>query len=120
MADLIEAIDADKDELEQLMDGLGVPQDRFKVAGAWMAEKIGRLKLNGQITGYSPLSRLVELEGLALGIEGKKSLWKSLARLQGSDPRLSTVDLDLLVKRAEEQLELLEPHRQEAALNAFS
>ena len=39
------------------------------VAG-WVAEKAGRLKLNGSLLTYSPLSRLVELEGLSLGVEG--------------------------------------------------
>ena len=36
-----------------------------KNAGAWALEKVGRLKLNGELTSYSPLSRVVELEGLA-------------------------------------------------------
>lgn len=36
-----------------------------------VAEKLGRLKPNGQLHGYSPLSRVIELEGLYLGISGK-------------------------------------------------
>ena len=40
---------------------------------AWSAEKFGRLKLNGQLSGYSPLSRLEELEILALVAEGKSN-----------------------------------------------
>ena len=43
------------------MDDLGVGS-RAKDGAAWVAEKLGRLKTNGQLTGYSPLSRLVELE----------------------------------------------------------
>ena len=35
--------------------------------------KTGRLKLNGRITGYSPLSRLVEVEGLLIGVYGKRA-----------------------------------------------
>ncbi len=46
------------------MAALGVPQDRVKNAMGWGAEKLGRLKPNGQLTGYSPLSRMVELKGL--------------------------------------------------------
>ena len=53
-----------------------------------MAEKLGRLKPNGQILGYSPLSRLVELETLALGITGKRSLWEALLGVADEDARL--------------------------------
>ena len=117
---LIAEIDADRESLENLMSALDAPQDRMKLAGAWLAEKVGRLKLNGQITGYSPLSRLIELEGLKLGITGKKSLWESLKKIENMDARLATTDLDLLIKRADEQLEALEPHRLEAAAKAFA
>jgi hypothetical protein len=117
---LIAEIDADRTELESIMDKVGASQDRLKLAAAWTAEKAGRLKLNGQLTGYSPLSRLIELEGLKLGITGKKSLWESLKRIEDMDSRLATTDLDLLIKRADEQLEALEPHRLEAAATAFA
>ena len=50
------------------MEALGARVDRLKAAAAWGGEKLGRLKLNGQLRGYSPLSRVVELEGLALGV----------------------------------------------------
>ena len=50
---------------------LETPRARGSLRGAWTAEELERLKLNGQLAGYSPLSRLVELEGLAVGIEGK-------------------------------------------------
>lgn len=119
LTELIAEIDADRTTLETLMETMGAPQDRIKLAGAWVAEKVGRFKLNGQLTGYSPLSRLLELEGLKLGIAGKKSLWESLKKVENVDPRLATTDLDLLIKRAEEQLDALEPHRREAAAAAF-
>ena len=120
LTELVAEIDADRVQLENIMTSLSAPQDRFKLAGAWLAEKVGRLKLNGQMTGYSPLSRLVELEGLKLGITGKKSLWESLKKIENMDSRLATTDLDLLIKRADEQLEALEPHRAEAAAKAFA
>ena len=120
LTELIGEIDADRTELESIMDKVGTPQDRLKLAAGWAAEKLGRLKLNGQLTGYSPLSRLIELEGLKLGITGKKSLWESLKRIKDLDPRLATTDLDMLIKRADEQLEALEPHREEAAATAFA
>ena len=117
---LIAEIESDKDELEDLMSQLGAPTDKLKQVAAWAGEKAGRLKLNGQITGYSPLSRLIELEGLCLGVEGKASLWRSLKEISGHDPRLATFDLDRLEKRAVEQREELEVHRREAARTAFA
>lgn len=71
-------IEADKSTLESVMAQLGVRRDPIKPAGAWLAEKLGRLKLNGQLTGYSPLSRVIELEGLHIGITGKLELWRAL------------------------------------------
>ena len=53
------------------MDLEGVRVDRAKLAAAWVAEKAGRLKLNGSVFSYSPLSRLEELEFLSLAVEGK-------------------------------------------------
>ena len=64
---------AAQDLVERLGEGggLGIAVDRFKVTGAWAAEKIGRLKLNGRLREYSPLSRFVELDFLAMGIWGQ-------------------------------------------------
>ena len=82
-------IDADRKALKAIMAELGVKADRAKVAVGWAAEKMGRLKPNAQLRGYSPLSPLVELEGLLVGIQGKLSLWRALAEVAaplGLDP----------------------------------
>ena len=108
----------DRESLQRAMSDLDVGQDRIKVAGGWAAEKFGRLKLNGQLKGYSPLSRLVELEGLHLGISGKLELWRMLK--QTAEGRLRSVDLDELIKRAESQRRRLAPYRKAAAEQAIS
>lgn len=120
LRDLVQAIEEDKRELESIMDALGIANDKLKIAGAWMAEKAGRLKLNGQLTGYSPLSRLWELEGLKLGVTGKLSLWKSLKQVADHDSRLAVTDFDKLIARAEEQIDVLEKHRLDAAAEALT
>ncbi len=117
---LVDEIEEDRAALEKLMSQLGFATDRVKQASAWAAEKVGRLKPNGQLTGYSPLSRFEELEGLCLGVEGKLSLWRALQAISGHDSRLAVVDLDLLIKRAEEQRAGLEEHRLEAARTALA
>ena len=101
------------------MRALGVDASPIKPAVAWVAEKAGRVKLNGQVRGYSPLSRLLELEGLEVGISGKRSLWQVLDTSLGDDPRLAPFDLGALFDRAEAQLRDLREHRLAAASEAL-
>lgn len=112
LAELTVEIEEDRETLEEVLQAVGVGRDRLKLAGAWAGEKVGRLKLNGRLLGYSPLSRLVELEGLRLGVEGKACLWRLLREL--ADPRLSGFDFDALIARAERQCDELEQRRLEA------
>ena len=112
-------IEEDRRSVLLVMSRLGVRPDRVKKAVAWLGERAGRLKPNGQLRGYSPLSRLVELEGLCLGVEGKLSLWRSLEHAVGGDPRLAGIDFESLARRAEAQRESLEAHRVEAARTAL-
>jgi len=118
LAGLEREIDEDRDSLKALMSKLGVREDPLKVAAGWAAEKAGRLKLNGQLTGYSPLSRLVELEGLYVGVTGKLSLWKNLEATKGE--RVGGIDIAALSKRAESQRRRLAPARRKAAEEAIS
>jgi hypothetical protein len=117
---LLGELQEDRASLEDVMARLAVPRSTVKVAAGWTLEKLGRLKLNGRITSYSPLSRLVELEGLAVGIEAKRALWLALAAACGEDHRLEGVDLAGLAQRAKSQRERLEPHRLEAAKGALA
>jgi hypothetical protein len=110
---LAREIGEDRQTLLDIMSALGVGEDHVKKAGAMAAERVGRLKLNGSLFGYSPLSRLVEFEGLALGVTGKLSMWRSLRRLD--DPRLAAFDLAALETRAEAQRDGLEEQRVQAA-----
>jgi len=97
-----------------------VGKDRLKVAAGWAGEKAGRLKLNGRVTGYSPLSRLVEVEGLLLGVTGKRTAWQSLLELAPREPRLDVEELERLVARADAQLDGLQKHHAEAAGQALA
>jgi len=119
LKDFVAELEDDRSELLRVIDALGFQRGKVKYALAWAGEKAGRLKLNGQLTGYSPLSRLWEVEGLVLGVSGKRNLWRSLKQVADRDPRIAVVDLDRLEKRADAQLEALEQHRLEAARRAF-
>ena len=114
---LAEEIGGERDALEGVMERLGVRPDPLKQSLAWGAEKVGRLKPNGQLLGYSPLSRLIELEGLHVGISGKLSLWQVLGATSASE--LDGVDMAGLERRARDQIAGLEPFRIAAAREAF-
>jgi hypothetical protein len=113
-------IEEDRQSLLAIMRALEVATDRLKLVSGWGAEKLGRLKLNGRLVGYSPLSRVVELEMLALGVTGKLALWRALHRLQPDQAALADFDLPLLILRAESQLDGLETHRLRAVGEALA
>ena len=94
--------------------------DRVKEALGWAGEKLGRLKLNGQLLGYSPLSRLVELEALMLGITGKLAMWQAVRIALADDPRLAGFDLEHLAERAKLQRRTVESLRRRAAVEALT
>lgn len=94
-------IEADRTTLEEILDRLGVSRSPVKPVAAWVLERLGRLKPNGHLRGYSPLSRMLELEGLAMGIAGKIELWRTLETLE-LDERAG-VDFAALTERAQRQ-----------------
>ena len=97
------------------------PPDVFRMPRPGMGlrrDKLGRLKLNGSIVSPSPLSRLIELEGLYLGVTGKLSPWTNLKASAGG--RISSLDLSLLIERAISQQSRLEGLSVRAAAEALS
>jgi hypothetical protein len=120
LAGLADEIDADRRALESIMDDLGVGPDRAKETVAWVGEKLGRLKPNGRLTGYSPLSRLVELEVLTLGVTGKLALWRTLGQLAEELPELDGDYLARLAAGAEAQQRGLEEHHLHAGRDALA
>lgn len=109
----------DRRTLQQLVAALGFRESKVKTAAAWAAERLGRLKLNGQVTGYSPLSRVLELEALLVGVAGKRALWQALGALPTTAERLSRFDLDGLEERAVRQQAEVEELRLRAVRDAF-
>lgn len=105
---------------ETIMRRLGVKPSPVKTGLATIAERLGRLKLNGRLVTTSPLSRFVELEFLAMGIDGRKQLWTTLRDLAGLGAGLPDVDFDQLIARAERQRAELEPFRVSAGRKAFA
>jgi hypothetical protein len=115
LENLVAEIVQDRESLLHLMHRLGIGKDSLKVVVGWAGEKAGRLKMNGRLLGYSPLSRLVELEGLTIGVRGKLSLWECLKAVADLDPVLAEFELDTLIARADAQLAGLKHERIAAA-----
>jgi hypothetical protein len=116
---LAREIAEDRRSLLDVMRRLGVPVRRHKVIAGWAGEKAGRLKANGRVVRRSPLSSLVELEAMRLGVEGKASGWRTLRELADGDDRLDAGLLDTLIARAHDQAELLEDIRVRRAAELF-
>lgn len=119
LEEIAREIEQDRASLRMAMKQFGVAENLAKASLAWITERAGRLKLNGHLLTYSPLSRVEELEALRLGVEGKLALWRTLKETRGADPRLEGLDLDELARRAERQTGELEAMRLKAARGAF-
>ena len=119
---LLAAIERELDEdlttVERIMERLEVSPARGKDAAAWTVEKLGRLKLNGSVTKYSPLSRVLELEGLSLVLQTRKGLLSTMEQL--NDERLDVSELTRLKERVEDQQRRIDEARREAVSIAFS
>lgn len=118
LARICAEIEADRESLKGVMKALGVRRQCLKPAAAWAGEKLGRLKLNGRLRGYSPLSRLLEVELLQLGATGKLRLWTALR--ENLTERVGDNDLTELEARARRQRDQLEELHRSAATRALS
>jgi hypothetical protein len=119
MGEIAAEIEEDREKLREIMLRCDVDPDRVKQAAAQAGELMGRLKLNGRILSPSPLSRVLEFEGMIMGVTGKLQLWRSLAQLAPQDDRLDPAELATLIQRAEGQRKRLEELHAEAACIAF-
>ena len=112
-------IEADRDTLGELMERLGVTRSTPKQVVGKVMETLSRLRLNERVTGGAQVTRLMELETLSLGIEGKVALWRSLNHVGDSRPELAEFDIPALIVQAVGQRAGLEPYRLEAAAGAL-
>lgn len=103
LAAVADEVAHDLGTLEGIMRRLDVSPSAVKVPLAVLAERLGRLKLNGRLLERSPLSSVIELEALQAGITAKRSLWHALGRIAAGERRLADLDFGALVRAAEDQ-----------------
>ena len=116
LARVAQEVQEDLHTLERVMLAEKVRPNATKDTLAKGLELLGRLKPNGQVTGRAPLSDVIELETLLVGITGKAALWRSL----GEGGTRAIVDLDELLGRAEAQRATVSLYRDRAASRAFA
>lgn len=75
----------DLDFNESVMRRLRVQASPVQVLGTRLTERVGRLKPNGRVVGRSPISDVVELEGLIAAVHVKVAGWQA-AQAGSSSP----------------------------------
>ena len=100
-------IAVDRQLLRRCAAALGIRRPWVREVGALVTERLGRLKLNAQLTGTSALSPVLELDLLIMALSGKARGWRTLAIL-APDGVPNDVDLEQLQRRSLAQREELE------------
>lgn len=108
-------LDHDRAVLQQLLEGMGEQSKPLRQRAGRVAESASHLLLSSLATRDRGLSRLLELETLSLGVEGKRLLWLTLSARQEAGMTPSEGDFADLADRAARQREMLEGHRRAAA-----
>ena len=114
---IVDEIRDDRRALRALMQSLGLRRKRVRAALAAVATRFGAIKPNGRLIRRSPLSDVIELEGLCLGITGKLELWRTLENVLGTDN--GSFDFGALAERAKSQRRRVENFRRKAMQRAF-
>jgi hypothetical protein len=118
-AEMHAEISADQDVLRDLLHTFEEKESVVRKAGAWVVEKLGRVKLGLSENDVTGTGLLEALEGLTLGVTGKQLLWRALAAAAETLPQLTGPDYAGLEQRAVEQRDRLDQKRLAAALEAF-
>src|SRR5213080_13589 len=117
LVDLREDVHADQEVLQNLMRKLDLEESSVCKAGAWVAETIGQAKI--ALSGDS-VSLLQAMDGLALGVTGKKLLWRALRTVAAALSQLQGIDLSRLAQQAADQFERVEKERLHLSREAFT
>lgn len=108
-------IEADRRQLKELLDRLGISESRVRKVTSWIAEQVTEAKFEADDESRGTLRRLERLEALALGIDGKSALWQALKAAAELAPELRQMDYEQLVQRAQQQRSRVEMLRVQAA-----
>ncbi len=119
LEELLLALEEDQVRIRKLLKRLNASESTVKKLGGWMMEKAGRLKLNNSLFRYSDLSRLIELETMAAGLQAKAAMWSVLGNYRSGDPRFDGIDFSQARSQSEQMLEGVMNHHARAAEQAI-
>lgn len=111
LAEFLTQVEEDRATLEEMINAVGGTPNPVKQAGAWLMEKLSRIKLSPGGLGSEEMSALLTIETLCIGVEGKICLWVALKDIAGDIKELSAFDLEELLARAKSQRDGLEKER---------
>jgi hypothetical protein len=112
-------IQEDRTILQEILETLGGKPSPLRQAAAWLTEKMSQTKFRLDDPGNGELRLLEALEMLALGIQGKASLWRALKVVEDAIPELKKFDFLRLQRRAQEQFERVDALRLRSARTAL-
>jgi nucleoside-diphosphate-sugar epimerase len=118
LAEIAEQIRAERELIRSVLDALGVPRRPYRQAAAWVAERVGRLKLDGRLLARSPMTAVLEAELMRSAILGKIGGWQTLGE-HAQDLGLDPAQLAELIETAEHQIAMLDRFHQYVRSRAF-
>lgn len=107
LARLTAEVEEDADALRTLMHRLDVEENKAMSTLGRITAELGRLKPNGFVVRRSPLSSVVELEGLRDAVAAKIAGWQVLRAVAAHDNRVTREEVESLLERAQDQAERL-------------
>ena len=119
LKEIRQLLEAEKETLDSVRSAVGVSGGLGKRALAVLSGQAARLKPNGHLLGYSPLTRVVELEMLMSGVQSKLGLWAALLETSSSFPELAQFDFAYLAEQSEAELRTLREIHDWAARQCF-
>ncbi len=120
LEELLLILEENQVKIRKLLRRLNSGESELKKLGGWALEKVGRLKLNNSLFGYTSLARVIELEALLAGLKAQSAMWSVLQKQRSDDERFAGIDFERARKLSEEMLEKMEDHHSIAAEKAFA
>lgn len=117
-AELAEVAEQIRAERELYVRELGLPRRRHRQLLAGVAERLGRLKLNGRVVERSPMSVVLEAELMRSAVVGKLGGWQTLEE-HADELGLDPAQFRELAERAQRQLATLDRLHEYARRRAF-
>lgn len=112
-------IEEERAILERLISDVGTGESSLRKAAGWFAERFTRVKLAADDWGGGAFQLFEMAEVIALGITGKRGLWRALQASCAHLQAVQLLDLDALIARSDVQFSKMEPVRLMAAREAL-